>query len=230
MKNMSRALRALVCGSAVAAATVAVPSAQAGIVNLSSWTFGSGNTINVATPAHMGPAGGFSGSISVFGAPWDNPSFQTYCVELTQFFTLGGGDMSGYTIVPGSAYAEWTLSRTSNRIGQLITYVNAHPTAVDTAAESTSLQLAIWNSIYDTDDTLTGGTFRDYTGYAAYANTLLSLSASTVSNLAVYVLWNPYSQDFLLTRQVPEPKTYGLVLAGLGALVAVTRRRPRGKS
>ena len=93
--------------------------------------------------------------------------------------------MTGYTIVPGSAYAEWTLPTTANRIGQLITYVNANPTAVDTAAESTSLQLAIWNPIYDTGNTLTGGSFLDTTSYATYADTLLAASASKISNLNV---------------------------------------------
>ena len=138
--------------------------------------------------------------------------------------------MSGYSIVAASAYGEWTLPSTANRIGQLITYVHANPTAVDTAAESTSLQLAIWNSIYDTDNTLTGGSFLDTTSYAAYADTLLAASVSTISNLNVFVLTNANSQDFLVTTPVPEPETYALVLAGLGAMVTVTRRRTRVRS
>jgi len=231
MVTSSKALRALVCGLAVIFGAAASPSAHAApIVNLSGWTFGSGNTVNVANPAHNGPAGGFSGSISGFGAPFDSASFQTYCVELTQFFYLPSGDMTGYSIVAGSAYAEWTLPTTSNRIGQLITYVNSHPGAVDTAAESTSLQLAIWNSIYDSDNTLGGGSFYDTTSYAAYADTLLAASASTVSNLGVYVLTSRDSQDFLVTTPVPEPETYALVLAGLAAMVSVKRRRARMRS
>jgi len=231
MMKSSRALRALLCGVALAAGFVGVRSAHAApIVNLTGWTFGNGNTVNVANPAHNGLAGGFTGSISGFGAPFDSPSFQTYCVEITQSFSLPSGNMSGYSIVPASAYAEWTLPTTANRIGQLITYVNANPTAVDTAAESTSLQLAIWNSIYDTDSTLTGGSFLDTTSYAAYADTLLAASASTVSNVNVFVLTNPNSQDFLVTTPVPEPETYALVLAGLGAMAMVTRRRSRDRS
>jgi len=219
----SRGLRAALVGAAVSAVVSAAQAVP--IVNLSGWTFGSGNTVNVATPAHNGSAGGFSGSISGFGAPFDNASFQTYCVEITQFFNLPSGNMTGYSIVPGSLYAEWTLPTTSNRIGQLITYVQANPTAVDTSAESTSLQLAIWNSIYDTDATLLGGTFHDSTSYAAYADTLLSASASTVSQVAVYVLWNPDKQDFLVTTPVPEPQTYALMLAGLASMGFVLRRR-----
>jgi len=230
MTTSAKALRAQLCGLVVLGAMGWTSAQAAPIVNLSGWTFGTGNTINVANPAYNGSAGGFSGAISGFGAPFDSASFETYCVELTQSFYLPSGDMTGYTIVAGSAYGEWTLPTTSNRIGQLMTYVNAHPGAVDNAAESTSLQLAIWNSIYDTDNTLAGGSFLDTTSYAAYADTLLAASASTVSNLDVYVLTNRDSQDFLVTTPVPEPETYALVLAGLGVMVSVSRRRGRMRS
>lgn len=194
-------------------------------VTLTGWTFGSGNTVNVTAPSHNGAAGGFKGSLSGFGAPFDSASFQTYCVELTQSFGFSTTGMLGYTIVPGSLYAEWLNPATSNRIGQLITYVNANPTAVDTAAESTSLQLAIWNSIYDTDSTLSGGTFKDTTIYDSYADTLLANSSSTVSNLKVYALTNREKQDFLVTTPVPEPSTYALMMAGLMGMTFVARRR-----
>ena len=102
---------------------------------------------------------GFELGLGGFGAAFDSANFETYCVELTQSFYLPSGDMTGYVLMPGASYAEWLHPATANRIGQLITYVNAHPGAVDNAAESTSLQLAIWNSIYDTDNTLAGGSF-----------------------------------------------------------------------
>lgn len=202
-------------------------AAAAPTVTLTGWTFGSGNTINVGVPTHNGPAGGFTGSLSGFGAPFDTASFQTYCVELIQSFSFSTTGMLGYTIIPGSSYAEWLNPGTSNRIGQLITYVNAHPTAVDTASESTSLQLAIWNSIYDTDSTLTSGSFKDTTSYASYANTLLANSATTINNLEVYVLWNQDKQDFLVTGSgyVPEPSTYALMMVGLVGMTFSSRRR-----
>jgi hypothetical protein len=204
-------------------------AAGAQVVDLTGWTFGSGNTVNVSSPNDNGPAGGFTGSLTGFGAPYDSASFQTYCVELTQSFNLPSGPMSGYSIVTPAAYGEWANpAYTANRIGQLITYVNLHPTAVDTSAESTSLQLAIWNSIYDTDSSLLSGSFKDTTGFAAYADTLLADSASTVSQVNVLVLANPNSQDFLVTTPVPEPETVSLMAAGLVAVGMLVRRRRPG--
>jgi hypothetical protein len=200
--------------------------ASATVVNLTGWTFGSGNTVNVTSPSDNGPAGGFTGSISGFGAAFDSASFQTYCVELTQYFYLPSGPMTGYSIMTPAAYGEWARpAATANRIGQLITYVNANPTAVSTSAESTSLQLAIWNSIYDTDNTLLAGSFKDTSGFAAYANTLLSDSLSTVSDLNVYVLANPNSQDFLVTKPLSEPETLALMAVGLTGFGFMARRR-----
>jgi hypothetical protein len=220
MKNLwvSSAVSIVLGGSAMLA--------NAQVVNLTGWTFGSGNTVHVTSPTFNGSAGGFKGTLSGFGPLFDDATFETYCVELTQQFNLPSGGMTGYSIVPGASYAQWLHPATTHRIGQLITYVNGHADSVDTAAESTSLQLAIWNSIYDTDNTLgAGGTFSDTSGFAGYANTLLANSAATVSNLNVYVLTNARKQDFLVTTPVPEPETYALMLAGLMATGFVARRR-----
>jgi hypothetical protein len=140
--------------------------------------------------------------------------------------------MSGYSIVTPTAYftgsGEWAPDPVAiaNRIGQLMTYVNANPLAVNSSGESTSLQLAIWNAIYDDDDDLSTGAFRDTTsGYGTYATTLLANSASTISKLNVFVLANGRSQDFLVTTHIPEPGTLALAAAGFAGLGFTARRR-----
>ena len=59
-----------------------------------------------------------------------------------------------------------------------------HPGEVDTATESTSLQLAIWNIVYDNDNdndysVTVNSSFNDSSLYASDANTLLAGAAAT---------------------------------------------------
>ena len=111
--------------------------------------------------------------------------------------------------------------------------------AVDSAAESTSLQLAIWNIVYENDLSLaTTGSFADTSAHGPYATSLLALSARQAPTQNVFVLKSASSQDQLLWRsmrpgepsnatngQVPEPMTLALVAAALGGLAVVRWRR-----
>jgi len=227
---------------------------QAASVNLSHWAFGNswGNTVSVGSPDHTGPAGGFKGKVEFAdGGELDFTGklmdFITYCVEIEESFRLPSGKLNGYEVVAGADYDNWgegdaTLAEgIARRLGQLLTYVGSNSTLVDTASESTSLQLAIWNVIYDDDDTLTSGSFREKSGssYNSYANTLLTASVGWTSTLDVFVLTKSGSQDFLLTRAsapsitstvtdaspVPEPASLALALLGLGVAGATSRRR-----
>lgn len=252
-KNLLRALGAV----ALASATLA---AQAATVNLGSWAYGdsSGNVVNVGSPDHTGPAGGFKGAVlfdaadaaSGFSGVMSN--FITYCVEIEESFYLPSGSMTGYSVVAGSADAEWnnpngtgkTASGTSNRLGQLLSYAAANNVirSSTAAADSTSLQLAIWNVIYDTDSTVSSGVFseKSNSAYDAYADTLLTASAGWGRMLDVYVLQKSGSQDFVLTRDtgrvvtaitpgiganIPEPASLALALLGLAAAGAASRKR-----
>ncbi len=202
---------------------------------LTGWQY-SGNNVNITatgtTPAaYAGAAGAFKGSLSGAGI-FDSPSFVTYCVELEQSFSWSS-NLTSYTLVSPAAYSQaspnangWGPNAVTigNRLGELLTY--ALP-LVTNAANSTALQLAIWNTIYDTDLTVSSGTFTDASTFAGQANTYLLDSSGNGSTLQVGILTNSNKQDFIVAAPVPEPSTYALMLAGLAGMGFVARRRSR---
>jgi hypothetical protein len=198
---------------------VGASAAQASSLTFNNWAFGSGNAVQASAPVYNGQAGAFS-------AVLDGNAIQTYCVELTQSF---------YWSTPYADYSESTAlayfgaaSGKALKLGRLFSYVFDTAGAVNDAAESTSLQLAVWNIVYDADLTLAGGAFTDTSGYAAYGNTLLANSTNWVNSMNVWVLSSPTRQDQLRWARVPEPASLALaLLAMLTAGAAGTARRRR---
>lgn len=214
-RNTAPHARLALRAAAAASLTVSALAAQASVVTLDEWTFGSGQTVNTHSPAYAGPAGGFSGTL-------DGEALLAYCVELTQVF-YWHATYTDFTDMAASSYFTAPDNK-ADKLGRLLSYVADTAGAVDNSYESASLQLAIWNIVYDTDYSLSGGAFRDSSGRASYANTLLSASQTWTNTMDVRVLKSPTAQDQVHWGRVPEPGSLALALAGL-CPVGVTRRR-----
>jgi hypothetical protein len=222
-----------------AALTLGAAAAQAATLTLSSWTWGNGNAAQSTFPTQQtynGLAGGFSGTLTGSGTDGLDGGVLTYCVELRQSFVWNRA-YTDVTLTGAADYFGLTGDR-AGRLGSLLSYVEDLGLFGAAAAGtkdnfSTSLQLAIWNIVYDTDTTVAGGAFKDTGASATLASSLLAASAGWENRYDLWVLATPTGQDQLIWRDRPEesshvPEPASLALASLAlAGLAVGRRRRR---
>jgi hypothetical protein len=211
--------------AAVAAALLAFgTSARADTVDFTGYSNGS-VAVNYALSAPntvktgSANAGGFATILN------SGPSFATWCVDLYQTISF-----------PDPMYTDYTVKSAS-----LHTFANAHAAAdlghlfadhhlINSAITSAAFQIAVWEIAYETGPGyfVNNGSAK-FTGSGADTITALNTAQSWLGSLgsgsvALNVLESPTHQD-VIYAPIPEPETYALMLAGLGVVGMVARKR-----
>ncbi|SMX32996.1 thioester domain-containing protein [Maliponia aquimaris] len=153
--------------------------------------------------------------------------FVAYCLDITK------------QLLSSADYVEtdtpWSFNPLGTSVARVQSIFDANYAAVDTAAESAALQIALWNVIYDTDWDLTAGAFQAHSDDAsvnAFAATFLAnaqgYTGPKAYDLTFYeATGNPRSQSLVTMSPVPVPAAGLLLLSALGAGAAMARRRKR---
>lgn len=216
-------------------ATLAIASPAFGItVNMTDFTFTPPGAVAVTDSSDAsnnfgGLAGEFDGTFVGtsnlrVGSPEaaSSASFNAYCAEISQGF--GFGIPYDYTLVSGAGYFGATKASNLSRL-----FRAAEGFVID-GTTSAALQAAIWEIIYEKAPTfsLAAGNFTGTGDAAAFGTVnsfLTNLSSYSDAFYKIEVLTNGIQQDFVVPTLVPEPGTWALLAAGLGAIGLVARRR-----
>ncbi len=212
--------------TAFAAPQIAV--GQTGSLTMSGYAYPTALRFNVTGHNNVG-AGGFNASFNRTG-PTPAASFVAYCIDLSQTFSWN----SSFTVTE-----TWPISLFGGfRTGALDRLYTQHFAEATTPVLSAAFQLAVWEIVSETSAATYGaldldtGSFRATSGNSTARTTadnwLHALGAGPTNGYVLTALVSGSRQDQMMATPVPEPETYMMLLAGLGLMGFVARRRQKG--
>jgi PEP-CTERM motif len=206
-----------------------------------------GGTIRLNDGAGAGPGGEFAATVLSGGSG----SFESFCLERNEYFSYGetlrvrsitsgamsggvSGGVAGYD--PISSQTAYLYTRFRDRTLSNYDFGNA----TLRQADANSLQNVFW-FLEGEINSVTAGLTTNAEGaqaqtWLAEANSAVQSGAWTglgnvqVLNLFRGANFDTHAQDQLYIAPIPEPETYMMLLAGLGMMGFVARRRQRARS
>ena len=214
-----------------ALATALVFGAQIASAQLLSQSVGAGSVVTFSGASLAGQASGpFSGSVLSGGGA--GTSFASFCVEYKETISYNTnlyvqGVTTATTNEAGSSYGSSTSDALSFQTAWLFTqYSNG--TYGNTVTVNDAMQQAFWSLENEPGNPPLNTLAQSFVSAAntAVTNGYASLGNVRVMNLYKDAAYTKYAQDQLvMLAPVPEPETYAMLLAGLGVMGAVVRRR-----
>lgn len=229
MRSIQRGTLALCL---LSAPLIFAPAARADMIKVTGFAVGS-QTVSLVGPSPFGSRDVSAGAFSM------NPpvGVLAYCIDIFQTISFGAL-YSDYTTTSLATDAQITAAR-KGEIAQL--FHGFYTTSLTSSTNSAAFQLALWEILFETGPTLSvdggdlankGATYAKSPttppGVVLLADTWLGGLGSFSTDLGGFTTYrSPEHQDQISYRPVPEPPTWALVFAGLGALGFMARRRQR---
>lgn len=215
-------MNAVIRISAAAIAALAFSAgAQADTVKLTGFRDGLRADVDLDVPRDLSTKGG------EYVGLWNGNSFHSLCVDVMQNISFG----STYTDYTAVSAATHGFSATQESLLNKL-YTNHYAASRASNASAAAFQIAAWEIAYDGNGTLDigGGSFIMGAGGSAAAKTTASgwlgtLAGASTGNWTFTVLESGRHQDLLVAMPVPEPSSMAMLLAGLGVMGAIARRR-----
>ncbi len=173
-------------------------------------------------------------AVGQYVAQWNGSTFLTYCTDLFEPFAFNVSYTDYAPAATGSAGG--FTARQADLLGRLYTVAdNGGSAKVDTLDETVAFQLSVWEIINETASSLrvSGSNKGVFFAESGATSNQLSLANGWLdaigdarsSAFSVTRLHSNGHQDMLTVTAVPEPSTYAMLLAGLGAMGFISRRR-----